>query len=176
MITPKEAARASVRKELPQFPLDLFDRIASMYNTERDHKASTPAQIRDRMKLIEESAAKLYQQLTTLTQEQGDELFSAACLQGTPSLLDEARASLSQLRAASRRAVTDLGPVSVGADPRARTVMIRRLAFHLGELGLPVNTRSKGELVFLTGCVLEGYDEHVSDLRKLVVSALEGIG
>lgn len=175
VLNPPEPIRASVKQHLPRLPIEHFDRIGSIYNTMRTYRAVPPAKVRDTLQRIAEKAGALYIELGSLSEEAADALWHAAYQRGRPELQEEAEFALRMLMGVGRDAALDQGAPAAGAPPGARRAMVLSLANLLEEHGMEANAKPNGDLVFLTRSILEGYDEQVADVRKLVADALETI-
>jgi hypothetical protein len=175
VVNPPELVRASVRKHLPQLPIEHFDRIGSIYNTMRHYRPEPPAKVRDALQKIAEKAADLYIDLGKLSEEAADALWHAAYARGRPAIQQEVELGLQMLMGIGRDGALAQGAPSAGAPTGARRAMVLSLANLLEAHGLAVDAKPKGNLVFLTSSILEAYDEQVADVRKLVADALETI-
>lgn len=175
VVNPPEHIRAAVKRQIPELPIERFDRIGSIYNTERTYEAQRPAGVRDATEAIGDKAADLYVRLAELSEEANDALWHAAYQRGRPNLKEEADLILQMLMGIGRDAALNVGQTPPGAQAGAKRGMVVGLACLLKSVGLDADARPSGNLVFLTRSILEAYGETHSNVPKLVRDALKTI-
>lgn len=175
VVNPPEFIRAKVAAQIPDLPMEHFDRIGAMYNVERGHRRQPQAGVRDVLQTISEQAFELYIALGNLSEEAGDELFAAALSHGRPRLQQEAEFALQMLTGAARDALAQVSRPHAGAPVKAERAMVLRLAGLLESIGRSADKRPTGDLVFLTRCVFDSYSVPIKDAVTPVRDALATI-
>jgi hypothetical protein len=167
-------AREGVRNALPVFPIEAFDLIASTYRMQSEHKAEPRADVVRKLEGIAETAVNFRRDLLCLSEEAHGALWDGAYEIGRATIIEEAQHALFLLGRAAQAGhnATKAAGVRAGAPSGARQVMVRAFVYQLEQLGLEVDAKESGNLVFLVRSVFLGYGEEVKGVRELVRDAL----
>lgn len=160
VVYPSAAVCAAVKRQVPNFPMDRFKTIGSMYHTEAQHVSASPKKVRKKLQKISETAAALYVELGTLSEEARNEIFDEFERSGREPVraLEECSFASQVLMGLGRNAALNVNPAA-GRPQKAKNTMVRRLAAVAEAHQIPVNADATGDLCFLVQSLLEGYGD-----------------
>lgn len=172
---PPREVQDRVRKRLPSFPVEWFNTFASMYLTEYQHNAESPADVRRQMLKISKLAHELYLELPSIapwSEERLDALWRGANAYGVDNIEQFAH-SLRGLASSAQIAATDLATAPKSRPTGALRTLISRIAGRMEAEGLELNARPNGDLVWLVEEALQGYGHATGGVVKAVQRHLD---
>lgn len=166
VVNPPRAVQETVKRTVPAFPIHLFNMVASMYHTEKDHRADTPGSVRKQMEKISRKAFDLSTELSTLSEEATDALFEG-CMKfgiGNPHSFKQV---LDLIADVARSAEIERMHLKGGAPSGAVHKLVSRLIGISESYGISIDARPRGDLVFLVQSVLDSYPTSNCESRKV---------
>lgn len=162
---PPPAIQSAVQRAVPDFPIERFNMIASMYFDEYHHRTESPADVRKKMDAIGSKASALSLELSMLSEESQDALFAGSMKLGIADA-ETFSQSLHLLMMATRHAENDLQDVAKGRGRGALAALVSRLAGVMEGIGMALDAKPRGDLVYLIESALAAYDHETGPALK----------
>lgn len=162
---PPPAIQSAVQRAVPDFPIERFNIVASMYYNEFHHEAESPGDVRKEMDAIGSKATALWIELGKLSEESKDALFAGSMKLGIADA-EAFSQSLHLLMMATRHAENDLQDVAKGRGRGALAALVSRLAGVMEGVGMSLDAKPRGDLVYLIERALEAYGHDTGKALK----------
>ena len=171
---PPQNIQSAVQRTVPKFPIEHFNRIASMYFTEYHHEAESPGAVRQKMDAIGRKASALWIELGNLSEESKDTLFAGSMKMGIADIESFSK-SLRDLMMATRHAENSLQDVAKGRGRGALAALVSRLAGVMEGIGMALDAKPRGDLVYLIESALDAYGHETGPALKAAQRHLDKI-